>query len=66
MECVFSRHPNDHSEDYAAQVRAHVLPNMDTAVVPKSVRTVDYSKAGTDVRHMAGKSSQTWTGGVVF
>jgi len=36
--------------DYAAQLRAHLLPNMDTAVPPKSVRTVDYSKAGTEVR----------------
>ena len=55
-KCRVGRHPNDHPEDYAAQLRAHLLPNMDTAVPPKSVRTVDYSKAGTEVRHMAGKS----------
>ena len=48
---------NDHPEDYAAQLRAHLLPNMDTAVPPKSVRTVDYSKAGTEVRHMAFEKS---------
>eukprot|EP00435_Cladocopium_sp_Y103_P029629 s3533_g7.t1 len=37
-------------EDYATLLRAHLLNGLDPAVPPKSVRTVDYSQAGTEVR----------------
>lgn len=36
--------------EYATLLRAHLMNGLDAAVPPKSVRTVDYSQAGTEVR----------------
>jgi hypothetical protein len=40
-------------QEYATLLRAHLLNGLDPAVPPKSVRSVDYSRAGTDVRASA-------------